>query len=112
MIIGLASWPVQPAEDAGEQRVVAGGDPKPAAGAAPVALPVGRVAALPGQQGGRGSGQREVVDLAERQAARRRVERHGVGRGSAGWTAGRRRRWRAPRPSSVQPVVRVRRSPQ
>ena len=73
-------------------------DPEPAAGAASVALPVGRVAALPGQQRGRGGGQREVVDLAERQAAGRRVQRHGVAPRCAGRSAGRRRRWRAPRP--------------
>ena len=84
MIIGAGELAVEIAEHAGEQRVVAGGDPEPAAGAAPVALPVGRVAALPGQQGGRGRGQREVVDLAERQAAGRGVERHGVGMGALG----------------------------
>ena len=45
---------VQLAEHPGEQRVVAAGDPEAAGGAAAVALPVRRVAALPGQQDGRG----------------------------------------------------------
>src|ERR1700735_3766868 len=86
MSIGLASWPAsplstrvksgsspaatqrpQPAHPPRKERAAAGGARGPAAGAAPVALPVGRVAALPGQQGGRGGGQREVVNLAARQ---------------------------------------------
>src|SRR6202030_3984541 len=75
---------VEIAEHAGEQRVFGARDPQPAGGAAAVALPVRRVAALRGQQDGRGGGQRQVVDLAERQAAVRRVERHRVGHGALG----------------------------
>ena len=70
------------AEHPGEQRVVSAGHPQPAGGAAAVALPVRRVAALPGQQDRRGFRQRQVVDLAEREAPGRGAERHRVRHGA------------------------------
>ncbi len=67
------------AQHSGEERIVAGRDPEPAPGAAAVALPERGVAAHPpGQQRGAGLLHGQVVDLAERQPARGRVERHRV----------------------------------
>ena len=81
---GRAELPGQLAEDPGEQRVLTGCDPQAARGAAPVALPVRGVAALPGQQDGRCCVECEVVDLTEGQAAGRGVQRHRVGHRALG----------------------------
>jgi hypothetical protein len=64
--------------------VLAVGDPQAAPGAAAVALPVRRVAALAGQQDRGGGGERQVIDLPERQAAGRGSERHRVSHGALG----------------------------
>ena len=74
---------VQVGQDPGEQGVVAGGDPELARGAAPVTLPVGRLAVLPaGQQRGPGGFEGQVADRAERQPpGRRAVQRDRVGPG-------------------------------
>ena len=81
---GSGELPGQLAEHPGEQRVLTGRHPQAARGAAPVALPVRRVAALRGQQNGRGGGERKVVDLPERQTTGRGVQRHRVGHGALG----------------------------
>ena len=88
MSIGAASWPSRSLST----RVKSGSSPVATQslprGAAPVALPERRVAAHPpGQQRGAPSPPRQVVDLAERQPARRRVERHRVRPAvlAAGW---------------------------
>ncbi len=70
------------AQHPGEQRVFTASHPQASGGAAAVALPVGRVAALRGQQHRRGLRPSQVVDLAERQAARRSAERHRVRHGA------------------------------